>query len=140
MGDNTTVIFLNDAINALPEDADFGRRLYHAILAVGAFTQSDRRFVRVGNHGGACAVVESHHADQTTLVAVGGNSATKVFQTFGDRDHHTDEGQERLLRDWADKMGFRLVRKRAKKKAPVTVLSDTDDCAESCEGCGACNQ
>jgi len=123
MGWQTTITILNDAIHELKNDPEFGRRLELAILKASAIRHGERNDIRIGNHLNGCMVIESHHADQTALIAAGGNHATKVFQTFGDVAHHTEYGQEQLLRDWANKMGFRLVRK---KDTPVRIPPGKD--------------
>ena len=119
MGWNTTILILNDAADQIDGDVSFPGKLRQAINLVGHRREMGLRRdgqvdVPVGNHGNACTVIEKHHADQTVLVAVGGNHATVVHRTFAHNDHHTAEGQERLLRDFADAMGFRLVRKPKK--------------------------
>jgi len=119
MGWNTTVLFLNDGVDGLTDDPEFPERLRQAITAVGLGIRDNSRGqidVAIRNHLNACAVIEKHHADQTALIAVGGNCATVVHRTFGST-HHTPEAQERLLRDWAEALGFRLVRKSTKEKA-----------------------
>ena len=116
MGWNTTIMILNDAADLITTDADFPEKLRQAILAVGSGIHDNSRGqidVSIWNHCNACTVIEKHHADQTNLIAVGGNCATVVHRAFGST-HHTPESQERLLRDWADAMGFRLARKPKK--------------------------
>lgn len=116
MGYNTTVIILNDAAHKIESDPAFPRNLHLGIMKAGSRIGprgDGQQTVSIGNHMNGCTVVETHHADQTVLVAVGGNHATPVFQSFGPGDHHTEAGQEKLLREWAAKMGFRLVRTKA---------------------------
>jgi hypothetical protein len=116
MGWNTTVLILNDAVHLIEGDKSFPGKLSQAIALAGAARgrRDGQVDVSIGNHLNGCTVVTKHHADQTALIAVGGNHATVVHQTFGNDKHHTAEGQERLLRDWAEAMGFRLVRKPKK--------------------------
>lgn len=74
MGYNTTVVVLNDALDAIASDPEFGRRLRDAITRlrhdkpenVGA--HGDR-----GIHCNAALVIETHHADHDVTVVVGGN-------------------------------------------------------------------
>jgi hypothetical protein len=110
MGFNTTVIVMNDAVDQIANDPTFGKKLAQAIM--GMF--GDRRPIDVsaGNHLNAATVIESHHADNTALVAVGGNFATALLQTCGYR-HHEVQGQEQLLRELADKLGYRISKKPA---------------------------
>lgn len=111
MGFNTTVIVMNDAVDQIANDPDFGKKLAQAIMHLSV----DRKpgDVSAGNHVNAATVIENHHADNTTLVAVGGNFATELLQT-GRRRHHEVQGQEQLLRDLADKLGYRISKKPAK--------------------------
>ncbi len=112
MGWNTTVVVYNDALNAIKNDPDFGRKLAEAITRRAAGIRAeDHVDVPAGNHANAAMVVESHHADSTAVVTVAGNLGILQAQTYG-WDHHTPEGAERVLRDWADKQGFELVKKR----------------------------
>lgn len=113
MGFNTTVVVMNDALDQIANDPDFGKKLAQAIMHLSV----DRKpgDVSAGNHFNAATVVESHHADITALVAVGGNFATPLLYACG--YHHTPEDREILLRALADALGFRISRKA--KRAPA---------------------
>lgn len=117
MGWNTTVIVLNDAIDMIRDDVDFGRNLYYAILNSVRGEQVDipARSPRGGVHVNAATVIEQHHADDTAIVAVGQNYGTKIGSCYYTGRHDLPEGQERILRQLADNMGYRLV-KKAKRK------------------------
>lgn len=117
MGYNTTVIILNDAVHRLRHDRHFPRNLE---LAIGmASARMGPQTVPIGNHINGCTVVETHHADQTTLVAVGGNHATTLLQSFGRGDHHTEAGQVVLLRKLAEKLGYYIAKKPKRKGTPA---------------------
>lgn len=111
MGWNTTVVVLNDALDQIAKDEQFGKKLARAI---GEITMHRPHGVDVsaGNHANAATVIETHHADCTALVSVGGNMGVMQASTFG-WCHHEPETQERLLRAWADRLGFAVVRKSA---------------------------
>lgn len=81
MGYNTTVVVLNDALDQIRDDPDFGRKLYEAILKVQRGKPVD---VSAGYHVNAATVIETHHADQTAFVAVGGNYGVVLETKFGD--------------------------------------------------------
>ena len=70
MGYNTTVVVLNDALDQIRDDPEFGQKLYDAILRVQRGKPVD---VSAGYHCNAATVIETHHADYKVLVEVGGN-------------------------------------------------------------------
>ncbi len=73
MGYNTIVVVYNDHLGSIEKDPEFGKKLASAILDGG-----------VGSHepilvrSGGAVVVETHHADHETYVAVGGNTGRVV--------------------------------------------------------------
>ena len=75
MGWNTTVVVMNDALDCIRDDAEFGRRLYEAVLDA-----RKGKPVDVAAHGkhaihcNAATVIETHHADYDVTVVVGGNT------------------------------------------------------------------
>ncbi len=93
MGYNTTVLVINDALGEIENDPQFGKKLVAAILMKN--TSKDPIDVSAGSHVNAATVVETHHADRTTLIAVGGNNATVLLETQGWR-HRDKEMQFRL--------------------------------------------
>ncbi len=115
MGFNTTVVVLNDALHYIEEDPDFGKNLARAISQVGG-----GRYERVdvaarcrsgGVHCNAATVVETHHADQTVIVAVGGNLGLTLGRTWG----HKWDDKIAILKSLADRMGFYLRKKPERK-------------------------
>lgn len=109
MGYNTTVLFLNDAANELERDPLAGRKIYEGIMTSQRGKQVD---ICLGNHVNAATVLAQHHADETQILAVGGNCGSLLYRGWG--AHHTPEHQVRLLKDMADSLGFNLVKKRSK--------------------------
>lgn len=112
MGFNTTVVVYNDALEQIAGDPEFGAALARAVRSLPLARAGGDKTVDVpaGNHCNAAMVVETHHADQTTVVTVAGNLGVLQAQFFG-WDHHTPEGAEKALRAWADKLGFDLVKR-----------------------------
>lgn len=119
MGYNTTVMICNDSLHAIESDPEFGKNL---ALAVGEMYRSNRPLdvpaysynsegKAAGIYCNAASVIESHHADGTTLVAVGGNHGTKLGEFYYVGHHHTDDGQVALLKALADKLGYRVSKK-----------------------------
>jgi hypothetical protein len=75
MGNNTTVVVLNDALGEIAADPEFGRRLADAIGRVrpGHTVSVAAHHPKGAIHCNAALVVETHHADYDVLVRVGGN-------------------------------------------------------------------
>ena len=68
MGMNTTIVILNDGLDAIAKDKDFGAKLVEAIL-------SRNKILHSGN-GNVGKVVETHNADFYRTIRVGGNTGT----------------------------------------------------------------
>lgn len=71
MGFNTTVVVLNDALSDIEQDPDFGKKLAAAIRSVSCYNKPID--VSAMGHCNAASVIESHHADNSVYVKVGGN-------------------------------------------------------------------
>lgn len=97
MGWNTTVVVLHDALGDIARDPDFGKKL---VAAINALDPCSRRGVNVaaGRHANAAHAIETHDADETALVATGGNIGARIF-IGGPYAIHTKEGQWDLLED-----------------------------------------
>lgn len=78
MGFNTTILVRNDALKDIARDRDFGSKLASAI----AETSTTNKAVEIssGGHSNAATVIETHHADYTAIVAIGGNTGS-VLET-----------------------------------------------------------
>ncbi len=96
MGYNTTVVVINDALGEIENDPQFGKKLVAAILMKN--TTEEPVNISAGNHVNAASVVETHHADRTALIAVGGNNATVLLETQGWR-HRDKKMQFRLAEE-----------------------------------------
>lgn len=92
MGYNTTVVVLNDALDAIESDPQFGARLAAAIRQLAV--PGERAFVHVQAHGAryvhdnAAIVIETHHADQIATVEVGQNFGKVVAGPAYPRNPH----------------------------------------------------
>lgn len=77
MGYNTTVVVMNDALDVIEADPQFGARLAAAIRYAGAFPQLEHVNVEAHSsnclHSNAAIVVETHHSSVTVTVEVGQN-------------------------------------------------------------------
>jgi len=120
VGWNTTVVVMNDALNEIENDPDFGRKLKHAVNSL--FVRSGPIDVAAGVMTGAARAIETHQSDMTSLLAVGGNCAARLHMSLGWTQCDPEE-QLRLLREWADASGYRLVKKPT---APVREEETTD--------------
>ncbi len=109
MGYNTTVFISNDALSDIESDGGFGRRLGDAVRR--AFVAGGHPVeVSAGSFVNAAYVLGSHHSSRVIPYLIGGNFGWRVEGITLDT---TPEGmEERLLRQLAQKHGFRLVRKK----------------------------
>src|ERR1035437_10030083 len=104
MGLNTTVLILNDALTQIENDPEFGKKLVKVIRERAILERIvDGRgrissYVQAGNHRSAASVIETHHADETALVAIGANYGN-VLDQAPCREHHTKPAQWKLLED-----------------------------------------
>lgn len=121
MGYNSTVIVLNDALHEIRNDAEFGKKVAEAISHLSV----DRKPIDIwaGSHCNAATVIETHHADGIKLIAVGGNCGQELGYVGGYRSTPED-----MLRNLADSLGYRLVKKPT-KKTPVIKSSTTSKSA-----------
>jgi hypothetical protein len=109
---------MNDALDQIEKDTEFGKKVASAIhqsTRYIPYTRDDRGFHEIvdipsGNHANAAHVVETHHADMTHIISVGGN----LGQSLGAVSGWTAKPEELLAR-LADRMGYRLVKKPTKK-------------------------
>lgn len=115
MGYNTTVLVLNDALDQIASDPHFGKKLVFAISKLGMGRGPVD--VSAGNHANAATVVETHHADLSTLMLIGGNYGSKVGTARGWK-HHDREDQLGMLQQVLDEMGYIVVPKSAKNVLP----------------------
>jgi hypothetical protein len=106
MGFNTSAIILNDGLAEIAGDPDFGKKL---VEGVHRLDFENRKFVTVsaGCHANPFGLMETHHADYYSVVAVGGN----YIQYLGDGGYYRN-GPEEILKSVAESMGYKLVRKR----------------------------
>lgn len=104
MGFNTSVTLLNDGMDGIEKHpAEFVKGIRARLQSGGTFG--------VVSHGGIVTVHPSDHADVTQLIAMGGNCSTKVFTGRTTLSYHTEDGQVQLLQQWADALGYRIIKK-----------------------------
>lgn len=104
MGLNTTVIILNDALNQIEDDPEFGRNLALAIQGGGYGDGT----VRAGNHMNAAQVVETHHADANVVVVVGGNRGELLRGGYASSRTTPEEAAVQVLKD----LGYTIYKRK----------------------------
>lgn len=113
MGYNSTIVVLNDALHMIEQDPDFGKKIGDAIRGLSLGRQQNiYASTPQGGSSSAATAVETHHADGTAVVAVGGNCATVLGETFSTFHHGDEETQIRILQQLAEKHGYTLSKKR----------------------------
>ncbi len=114
MGYNTTILLLNDAEHRLDDDATFAKRLGAAVREVASFGKP--KDLAIGNHVNGATVIETHHADDVAILAIGGNTAVRMATLGGAWAMiGAEDCNERLLRELADRLGYTLRRKPQRK-------------------------
>jgi len=107
MGYNATVIVMVDSLDAIAKDPDFGKKLSDAVMKI----QNEPIDISALGHCNAATVIESHHADHSSLIAVGGNYGTVLVPYATGYAHHTPEAKLAILKRFAEEMGFILHKK-----------------------------
>lgn len=114
MGFNTTVVVLNDGLHYIEENPEqFVKNLLQAINEV--WSSHEMAYVPCGNHSNVATVVETHHADNTAIIAVGGNCATIAGMAGGYR-HCDDESLEKMLARTLKDLRTKIKVKKQKEK------------------------
>lgn len=112
MGYNTTVVILNDGLHDIKEDPEIGAKLYNGVLEA-----SSRNGVTVsaGNHCNPIKIVETHHADSVSLIAVGGNTAQIISPYIcSSRQMFEENTKVEILKALAEQLGYRVIKKGEK--------------------------
>lgn len=113
MGFRTVVMLSNDQATQWKDDPELGKKISHAMH----FPGGDKG--RVGNYG---QVVECVHGDCQTLAILDGYTMFRPLSSKGwMRDESKDDIARKLLKEAAEKLGYRLVKKR-----PPTAASSGD--------------
>lgn len=117
MGFNTAVLLLNDHIHSIRENPpQFAENLMRAIEKHWSVKPGETVDFGVGNCCNGGTVFHQAHADNTGVYAIGGNYASKLLiSPFG--QHHTPEGQLILIREMAEKLEYRLTKKKTAKES-----------------------
>lgn len=108
---NTTVIVMNDALDFIKDDKSFGKNLYDAIRSQYCQEKTvdvPAYFGKNGVYCNAATVIEQHHSSMYIPILVGGNLGQVI-------DNPENERHIEAVRYLADKLGYRLVKKRKSK-------------------------
>lgn len=110
MGYNTTVVILNDGLHDIRSDPKLGENIYDAVSIVDM--QKGGVTVPAGSHCNPIHIVESHHADGVSLVAVGGNTAQVISPYISpSRKMFGENFSVEVLKELASQLGYRVVKK-----------------------------
>ncbi len=111
MGFNSAIFILNDRLGIAEKDPEgFGKAIIRAIQVHG-YNQPNPLI----GFGAEC--FHCQHADGNNLYLLGGNTVRKLpGYAFTARHVPDEELNLAILKDFADKMGFRLVKKSVKKE------------------------
>lgn len=113
MGINTGLIVLNDALNHIKDDRDFGKKLASASITCHAFGKHVD--IPSGGYVNAATVFCSHHADYHGLYLIGGNTGIHTgAAVYCNKYVEQDVLILDALKDYADLLGYRLVKKSKK--------------------------
>ena len=106
MGFNTLVVVMNDSLGCIKNDPNFGKNLHDAICKLNR--RDGFRDVAAGHSVNAATAIATCHADQTSVIAFGGNTGLNMGLS-----HVTNVKNNELmiLKDLASQLGYRLVKK-----------------------------
>jgi hypothetical protein len=109
MGFNTLVVIHNDRLHTIAHDKDFGEKIFNA--SVKCYADGTPIHITGG------VVIDSYHADSLQLVIAGWNSAAIVGEGAGNPGHV--ETQIKMLKSWAESLGFNVSKKRPARKSAL---------------------
>lgn len=100
MGFNTTIVVLNDCIGDIEKNTNLGKQIADAIREKAINHEPIRAAQGV-------TVIETHHADSTVLVAVGGNLGRVVTSVYG---YNADDSD--IAKAMVEKTGTKIHHKK----------------------------
>lgn len=111
MGNRTVVVLYTDQTSEWSTDPDLGRKIMIGMNECYMSRAGDRTDLGYGR------VVECTHADTHTLALIEGYRFNALAHSFWQQGQAFDRMKEDMLKAWADKLGYRLVRKSVIKEA-----------------------
>jgi hypothetical protein len=117
MGFNTGLVICNDAFSEIDSDpAKWWTATKTAISRAEAGAPVEYGF---GSYANGFWAASNQNANVITLLAIGGNYPSVVFQEqWGNRGHHSHEDQVDLIRRAAGQLGYTLIKKTTGKRKP----------------------
>lgn len=108
MGFNSAIMICNDAMHEIEKDpVGWWKK---ANSALNNISRTNDGVFGFGSHSNYFQAICNHHADQVSIVAIGGNRA----QILG--HGNWNDTPEVLLKKLADELGYSLSKKRQPKK------------------------
>lgn len=115
MGYNTSMIILNDCLDYIRKDEQFGRKVSEAVSKLSLppeYRDSHGIDISSGPAVNAATVIETHHADITSIVAFGQNMGVQLATTYVYGWSQRNETAEvSILKALAEKYGYQVRRK-----------------------------
>jgi hypothetical protein len=108
MGFRTVVVLNNDQAHEWENDPNLGEKIWTSASLLGHPELNDR--FQYGN------IVEQVHADTQTLAVLDGYGGKPVAYTHWNREQTDEVRNLALLKDLADRMGYRISKKPKAKK------------------------
>lgn len=106
MGFRTLVLLYNDQAGQWSNDAELGKKISHAMnFATGSSANPEARLDGYG------AVVQCAHADVQTLAVVDSYQFQPLSNSLWRQGEPFEDRNLRLLKEAADALGYRLVKK-----------------------------
>jgi hypothetical protein len=104
MGFRTVVILNNDLAHEWSHDPELGNKIVRDMN----YVNDKDRFSELSNYG---RVIECTHADTQTLMLIDSLQGTPVAHGFWSRTEDADAIKLKMLRDMADRLGYRISKK-----------------------------
>jgi len=111
MGYRTVVVLYNDQAYEWMGDSSLGQKI---ATGMNDLHNPNKIQTKADLHYGR--VVECVHADQHTLAFLEGYRFNPIVRTYGKFNSDYEEMKIDMLRAWADRAGYRLVKKPEEKK------------------------
>lgn len=126
MGYNSVIMLCNDALDAIDKDPyGWWMKTWRALSALPghALPKEEQKYATDsgeyghGSYANGFQAVWNRHSSSVGLIAVGHNRAEVLLDTYVavHKSFHTKEGKVALLKELADKLGYRVVKKNTKK-------------------------